>query len=273
MKQSMAIAYALKKKAKKMADGGDAQPPKPPVTPDPNNPVLASIRKAFKMADGGPVPSKKGPYMDPDAAKKIEEGVNSGGPTLAQAWSNIKSGLGKAHGGQITDNYQHMHDDVDGGTIGPMKEQKSGFVMHEDDDDKPHMLAMEEDDRMLNQHGEIEEGPQGVRMADGGMLTEDGYQSDSHMMDMVGRIMKMRQKMFSEGGKVSNGGEDELDHMADSKPNNFDDLSMRDDLKENYTGMNSGDEIGNAQEEDDRKDIVSRIMKSRNKKDRMPHPA
>ena len=136
----MAIAYALKKKAKKMADGGDTsqqssqssndsdKDKKPFFSVDPNDPKVKSIANAFK-ADGGPVQSsKKSPYMDPDAAKKIQEGATKGGPTMAEAWDNLKKGLSMnkeyAHGGQITDdNYQHIHDDVDGGTISSMKEQ------------------------------------------------------------------------------------------------------------------------------------------------------
>jgi hypothetical protein len=45
-----------------------------------------------------------------------------------------------------------------------------------------------------------------------------------------------------------------------------------DDLEQHYTGENSGDELGNAQEDEDRRDIVSRIMKSRRLKDRLPRP-
>lgn len=265
----MAIAYALKKKAKKMADGGDTtQAPvsqddqdkkKPFFSVDSNDPKVKSIANAFK-ADGGPVQSsKKGPYMDPDKAKAIEKGATSGGPTLSQAWDNLKKGLSMSD----QDKY------ADGGFI--EEEKASGYVDHMGDDVKHNEAAENEDERKLNQHGRGEVGPLMACMADGGFI--GSHQSDDHMMDMVGRIMKQRQMCYSEGGKVANGGEDELSHMADGKPNNFDDLSMRDDLKENYTGANSGDEIGNAQEEDDRHDIISRIMKSRAKKDRMPHPA
>jgi len=40
-----------------------------------------------------------------------------------------------------------------------------------------------------------------------------------------------------------------------------------------YTGANSGDEIGNEEEDEHRRDIVARIMRSRAKKDKMPRPA
>lgn len=99
-------------------------------------------------------------------------------------------------------------------------------------------------------------------------LAEGG---EVHDEDMVDRIMKKR--CMSEGGMVANGGEDDLDRMADGMPNEFDDLALRDDLEFSYTGENSGDSLGDAQEDDDRHDIVSRVMRSRAKKDRMPRPA
>lgn len=92
--------------------------------------------------------------------------------------------------------------------------------------------------------------------------------------DMISRAIKNREKnMYSKGGMVANGGEDKLDHMADGKPNNFDDLSMRDELESSYTGANSGDELGNERLDEDDQDIISRIMRSRMKKDRNPRPA
>ena len=86
--------------------------------------------------------------------------------------------------------------------------------------------------------------------------------------DMIGRIMKKR-KGYSEGGRVAN----DSDPIADSEPAEYDDLVKDDDLEFHETAENSGDEIGDEQEDEDRKDIVSRVMKSRKKKDKMPHPA
>lgn len=96
----------------------------------------------------------------------------------------------------------------------------------------------------------------GLGMAKGGEVTMKDHEEDEDGLDMVSRIMKQREEHYSKGGMVSNGGEDKKSHMADGKPNNFDDLSLRDELKFSETGKNSGDE-------DDDKDIVSRIMKSR----------
>lgn len=83
---------------------------------------------------------------------------------------------------------------------------------------------------------------------------------------MVDRIMAKR---MSEGGMVAN---DDMPE-ADFKKADFDDLSLRDDLEYEYTGANSGDELGDKGEDERRSDIVSRIMKSRSKKDRNPNPA
>lgn len=129
------------------------------------------------------------------------------------------------------------------------------------------------------------------KMAEGGFVEEEeesGYMPrpeehpdhmDAHPVenqddheDMVGRIMKkrmMHSQRYSEGGRVAN------DTPPDSEfePNQFDDLVKDDDLEEHYTSANSGDEIGNHQEDEDRRDIIARIMKSRRLKDKNPRPA
>lgn len=83
---------------------------------------------------------------------------------------------------------------------------------------------------------------------------------------MVDRVMA---KKYSKGGMVANDDEP----IADEMPAQYDDLALRDDLEEHYTGANSGDELGDAQEDHDRADIIARIMKSRAKRDKMPRPA
>lgn len=108
-----------------------------------------------------------------------------------------------------------------------------------------------------------------IPMAEGG---EVGYQTEDRALDMVGKIMESRKQMYSSGGQVAN---DVGVAEADKEPAEYDDLVLRDDDMEgaDYTGENSGDELGDDQEDKDRKDIVSRIMKSRSKKDRNPRPA
>lgn len=95
--------------------------------------------------------------------------------------------------------------------------------------------------------------------AHGGMMMEQG-------MDRVSRVM---QKRMSMGGRVAN----DTQPMADDEPAEYDDLVLRDDLESSYTGKNSGDYLSDEQEDMDRKDIVSRVMRSRKFKDKMPRPA
>jgi hypothetical protein len=91
----------------------------------------------------------------------------------------------------------------------------------------------------------------------------------THYDDLVDRVMRKR---MSEGGMVANGGEDELSHMADGKPNNFDDLALRDDLESTNSGAADGDFLGDEREDHDRSDIVARVMRKRGKQHN-PRPA
>lgn len=98
------------------------------------------------------------------------------------------------------------------------------------------------------------------------LMAEGGEMEDEESHPMVKRLM------MSRGGIVSNeesGESTDEPTMAKSDGNEFDDLALRDDLESSYTGENSGDEMGDSVESDDRKDIISRILKSRSKKDRM----
>lgn len=119
-------------------------------------------------------------------------------------------------------------------------------------------------------------------MAKGGSVHEDemmtGYEAmpkEHEMMnheaemednDMIDRIMAQR---YSEGGKVAN----DVEPEADEEPAQYDELAKDDDIEFHYTGANSGDELGDEEEDEDRHDIVSRIMKQRKMKGKMPRPA
>lgn len=276
-KQSLAIAYAMKRKAekKKMAEGGKVDqdemkfPDPGPMTdyvsqPEDkkNFPTRAIMTEAKKKADEAHY-DDGGPVLDP--AK------------LASAEDSMRKAFHYADGGQITDNYQSP--DYTLKALMDPDNQKSGFMTHEGDVKRPNHAAMAEDHRALNQHGEYEEGEQGGGQGFHGESymgnqgdAHDQYQSTAHEMDMVGRIMAQRQKMYSEGGRVAN-----QDHgpnnneMAGFSPNEFDDLVLRDDLESTYgEDNNAGDENDNAQENEDRRDIVSRIMKSRRKTSSFP---
>lgn len=129
----------------------------------------------------------------------------------------------------------------------------SGYLDLPKNDVKGNSSAMGEDDKDLNQMGEEDTGPMGAYALGG---------------DIVDHIMKKRQ-MYSEGGKVANA----TPITAGFKPNEFDDLVLRDDLESSSDGVNNGDYLGNAQQDEDRADIVSRIMRQRSMKQRNPRPA
>lgn len=121
----------------------------------------------------------------------------------------------------------------------------------------------------------------GGNMAEGGEVLDDTPQPTKAESDMAaamrkafhkangGMVERVMKKHYSKGGMVAN--DDKI--LVDFEDNAFDDLANRDELEEHYTGANSGDEIGDDQEDDDRRDIISRVMRSRAKKDRMPRPA
>lgn len=106
-------------------------------------------------------------------------------------------------------------------------------------------------------------------MAKGGFVEEEeasGYEEapEQEDEDMIGRIMKKRK--MAKGGVV--------EPVADFESNDFDVLDKNpapDDA--DYTGANSGDELGNAELDENDRDLIGRIMRSRAKRDRMPRPA
>jgi hypothetical protein len=218
--------------------------------------------------------------------KNVKTEMHEGKPlkqSLAIAYSMKRKAKKMAEGGQITDNYQSSENPHKKDGLDFLEDEKAhGYVEHEGDVKRPDHEAMMEDDRDLNQHGEHEEGPQGGGEGFHGEEYMDHHHDPHDMysdtedgdgLDMVGRIMKQRQMMYSEGGRVANEGEDMPSHLAKYKENEFDVLPMEDDLESEYTGANSGDELGDAREDHDRADIVARIMASRRKRDRMPSPA
>lgn len=116
-----------------------------------------------------------------------------------------------------------------------------------------------------------ERGPDVCPDCESGHCSMHGADMMEHGGDVVDRIMHKGMKKMSEGGRVAN--DDfgpEQEDMIGFKENEFDDLPLRDDLEQHYTGANSGDELDNEEQEEDRHDIVGRIMRSLGKKDRMP---
>lgn len=244
MKSSLPIAYAMKKKSRKSyADGGSIAPnPKPTPPADPNS-AQESMRKAFKFyKDGGMVDEMAHGYMDHEG-----NDVKHNGPAMSEDEKDLN---------------QHMVND-----------QASTSMAEQDLVDR---IMAKRNKEMSGLARLAEGGP--VDASQGGPAYEDCYD------DMVDRIMMKRHgamedysdlDRYSEGGKVANQEHGPNDsRLAGFDPNEFDDLVLRDDLTSSYgEDDNAGDALGNDQEDEDRDDIISRIMRSRKKKDRMPNPA
>jgi hypothetical protein len=94
----------------------------------------------------------------------------------------------------------------------------------------------------------------------------EGGEIDEGDDDIVGRIMR---KHYSHGGQVANA----TPVSADFEKDEFDDLVKDDSLEFHETGANSGDELGDHAVDEDERDLIHRIMKSRAKKDKLPRPA
>ncbi len=212
---SMAIKYAMAKKARKMAEGG---------CPGPDCPGCSSaVCHGGMMAEGGEV-------------KFTEPKVDRGEPEHAR---NQKGNRQHAMKGVHTPYYYG----TESGHSGSSKEKHKENLSY---------LKSDKTDRK--------------NLAEGGMVDDDdkpdrsGHVSGSYAEggDMIDRIMRKRSG----------------EPVADFEPADFDvldEIDVPDDA--NYTGANSGDELGDGREDDDRRDIVARIMRSRAKKDRMPRPA
>lgn len=299
LKQSLAIAYAMKKRKKayggKMcAEGGDMddmmqETASPSPIPDPNKKLISGMKKAFHSpgyAEGGHV---KGVHTPIKAIVDDEHGMGEEAKGVSHAGILTRQGRGYSKKEEQERGYYADAKASHKKVLGEMHEMKGhdrkyladgGFVHEEKEsgyESMPHPCENcghmnHIDSRMLGQHGAEEVAAEGMAEDNEPFhereVSHPVENQDDHE-DMVGRIMKQRAKHYSHGGKVSN----EDMPIADSEEAEYDDLEKDDDLEFHDTGANSGDELGDKQEDEDRHDIVSRIMKSRKKKDRLPHPA
>lgn len=305
---SMAIAYQMKKKKKchggeMMADGGEpyssfakgvkdafmgdqakASVPSPSPEKKPHekdlNPATSNMKKAFNTpgyADGGGVRGVhkshhrgSGESMAGYSSREAHKSKNGPLDADKEIFNDYAKAEHKRVHGEIKDMKHHDRKYMaEGGFI--KEEKASGY------EPMPHPCencghTNKIDSRMLNQHGADEVGAEGMdedsehhmdRKVSHPVENQDDHE------DMVGHIMKKRMKHYSHGGKVAN----DTPPIADSESADYDDLVKDDDLEFHETGKNSGDEIGDAQEDEDERDMISSIMRSRKKKDKMPRPA
>lgn len=134
-----------------------------------------------------------------------------------------------------------------------------------------NMMAKRSHQKVLGELHSMK-GKDRTNLADGGEVKPDDDDDDSTdesafvnasyaKGDMVDKIMAKR---MAKGGDVT----------ADAESNDFDVLDeMGEHHEADYTGANSGDGFGNAEMDENDRDLISRIMRSRAKKDSMPRPA
>lgn len=226
---SMAMKYAMKKRAK-MYDGGQVPDPKPSPESSKADETTKSMRKAFHFKNGGDV--------DCPGCEMCH-----GGDMMAKG--------GKVEKQDSMDYSIGHHQPY---TKGDEGESLAGSYVREG--------KME---HAKDRHKDILGSMRGMKKGSEKNLAHGG-EVGSDDDDLVMKIMKKR---YSMGGEVAN----DTPPLADGEENDFDELALKDDLEFSDTSKNSGDELGDGQEDDDRHDMVKRIMKSRGKKDKMPRPA
>lgn len=238
-KQALAIAYAIKRKAQHKAMGGK---------------IEESIHE--------------------ETLPHHEDVMRYGEPHLER--------VKMAKGGHV-DPYHHSLKDPKFHN----EEMANLDLHHEGTEEKHNAAALHEDEKKINQHLAHGGKVHGSHMAYGGKSHHSGmahggrvhhevhmasgghahsHHSDHHAGDIVGRILHKHK--YSRGGVVANEGDALASHQAKNKVREYDDLVADDHLES--TQHDYGDHLGDAREDHDRADIVSKIMHSLKKKDRMP---
>ena len=220
--------------------------------------AYATKRKAEKEheAHGGEMHMCSGGGCEHPSHKMAEGGYASEAHAAAMSKREraIHAFKGKmmAEGGMMTnDGYQsEKKPDVDGDLM-PEAHKRAELQEHVEPMNAPDSSVEHAE---MNQEGDEDEGAGG------------GDEIDPFVM----KIMMGRAKGYSKGGQVANEDSGESssdpDEMAKWESNEFDELGKSGGMDAQYHGS---EEIGDEQEDEDRDDIVSRVMKSRSKRDRM----
>jgi hypothetical protein len=261
-KQALAIAYATKRRAQKhkMARGGRVSP-----TSDEEHESVPNYTDFLETH-----PEMQGTEAPQDVQDKIDSDnedphfVTSDDDYMAAKGGIMRPGMidrimkkrRMAMGGLLPDPLMEF----EGPEVGPalMFDSTDAGDKDQEDMDVSENTQAQKTKRMIQSTKSHAEGGQVESEEDSGV--ERG---------IVDRVMAKRAGCYSMGGRVAN----EDDPIAEFRKNEFDDLALRDDLESEYTGENSGDELGDEHEDMRREDVVTRIMRSLAKRDRMPRPA
>ena len=137
---------------------------------------------------------------------------------------------------------------------------ESPCKVHEGDEKRPNEMA--EGGKVGELKGinkqEWEDHKPGVSEAGRKLRDENPEEAKSLHYKTLGQLKAQKTGYFSKGGMVAN-------EAKSNRDTDF--LATDDDLEFNYTGKNSGDELSSPGEDDRRKDVVSKAMARRKKKD------
>ncbi len=231
---SMAIKYHMKKKAN-MANGGAC---------DAHGTQMCGMCHGGAMAEGGDV---KGVHKQHNPRAPQNGISDAGASVLASREPGMREDFRPLHVERAKKEHKKVL-----GEMHSMRGQDRKYLADGGDVHKYAQGDMVED--IMKKRGELS-GFWAGNPAGGGKPKVKEMDDDHY---------------YSKGGQVAN--DTGMGMEADKLPNQFDDLVLRDDLEQHYTGANSGDEIGDKQEDEDRRDVIAQIMKSRRKKDRLPNP-
>jgi hypothetical protein len=233
MKQSLAIAYAMKRKRKKMAAGGEATQDSTdsPETLEARQSVSDSFKGALGHAKGGMIEDNYQP-----------SGKGHTNPDYYEPAGHMRGEMESGHLG-LPDEHERPNE---------MAMREAGKKLNQHPVDMHAETSMEEQDlvdRIMELRSKTFENE--ARLADGGYV--EGDEMYPHPKDKMFDVTNK----YSEGGKVANS--DEIEAGFD--PNEFDVLHLEDDLKSTYgDDDNAGDSLGNKGEDARRSDLVDRIM-------------
>lgn len=105
------------------------------------------------------------------------------------------------------------------------------------------------------------------KMAKGGAVMDGAAMCQAceggKCMEHGGMVDKIMAKRMAKGGEVT----------ADEKPNEFDEMELEPAPNPPHSGNDYGDDLGNEEIDENDHDLISRIMRSRAKRDSLPRPA
>lgn len=260
--------YHIGYKGKKMAHGGDVKgvhsEEKAHHYYDKAGHKEGGVSVAGSLARQAKHPKSYEEYAGGESAKQIHR-------EKLQEMRSMKKPQLMAHGGE-------MHEEMHSPHL-PAKEEHLAKVFHEEEMDgmaahehykaKHNMAAEHEDARKLGQHGAMEIGPED-HYAYGGLGehheahelhgVEEGHQDENHEEDLVGKILRKRQHMYSKGGMVANEMHREF---ANRQPAEYDYLAKYDDMADHHSAGNLHGSKLNQEPVHEEHDIVSRILRKR----------